>query len=87
MILGYAESHSGNIYHMYNPSTKQVHLSQKIVWMRQMFLRLDGYRYYPAHIQLTSSKTPQKYIPSQTQLLEKVIAEQHPGNFGLLLDG
>jgi hypothetical protein len=36
MFIGYADDHDGNVYHMWNPKTKTVHITRDVIWMKQM---------------------------------------------------
>ena len=36
MMVGYAESHDGDVYRMWNPVMRRVHITRDIIWMKQM---------------------------------------------------
>ena len=37
MMVGYALDHDGDVYRMYNPDTKRVHVTRDIKWLDRMF--------------------------------------------------
>ena len=39
MMVGYAESHDGDVYRMWNPVTRRVHITRDIIWMKQMLFQ------------------------------------------------
>jgi len=39
MMVGYAESHNEDVYRMWNPVTRRVHITRDIIWMKQMLLQ------------------------------------------------
>ena len=42
MMVGYAENHSGDCYRMYDPSTRKVHATRDILWLRKMYHDENG---------------------------------------------
>jgi hypothetical protein len=37
VFVGYAIGRSGNTYHMWDPSTRHVHVSRDVIWLHQMY--------------------------------------------------
>ena len=37
MFVGYALNHEGNVYRMWDPSTRRIHVSRDIIWLERMF--------------------------------------------------
>jgi hypothetical protein len=37
MMLGYADDHAGNVYHMWDPITDGVHETRDVTWLKRMF--------------------------------------------------
>jgi hypothetical protein len=36
MFIGYTDDHDGHVYHMWNPKTERVHITQDVIWMKHM---------------------------------------------------
>lgn len=39
MMVGYAENHDGDVYLMWNPLTERVHVTQDVIWLKQMMFQ------------------------------------------------
>ena len=39
MMVGYAESHDGDVYRKWNPITRRVHITRDIIWMKAMLFQ------------------------------------------------
>jgi len=39
MMVGYAENHDGDVYRMWNPLTEQMHMTQDVIWLKQMMFQ------------------------------------------------
>jgi hypothetical protein len=44
MMVGYADSHAGDCYRMYDDETKIVHLTRDIRWLKRMYYDVNGNR-------------------------------------------
>jgi hypothetical protein len=42
MMVGYADSHAGDCYRMYDDDTKLVHLTRDIRWLKRMYYNVNG---------------------------------------------
>ena len=42
MMVGYADNHAGDCYRMYDTSTKRVHATRDIKWLKKMYFTSDG---------------------------------------------
>ena len=39
MMVGYADSHDGDVYRMWSPVTRRDHLTRDVIWMKQMMFQ------------------------------------------------
>ena len=37
LFVGYCKDHAGDVYRMFNPTTKMVHMTRDVVWLRRMY--------------------------------------------------
>ena len=40
MFVGYALIHEGNVYIMWDPSTRGIHFSRDITWLKRIFFEI-----------------------------------------------
>lgn len=41
MMVGYATSHAGDTYEMWDPKTRRIHVTRDVIWMKRMFFQPD----------------------------------------------
>ena len=39
MMVGYAEQHDGDVYRMWNPLTRKIHVTRDVIWLKQMLFK------------------------------------------------
>ena len=39
MFVGYATDHAGDVYRMYDPDTKRVHITRDVIWLKRMYFQ------------------------------------------------
>jgi hypothetical protein len=75
IFVGYAVGHSGNTYHMWDPSTRQVHVSCDVIWLHQMYyVSHDGGADKNPALRAEEGKT----VTAQKALLKKALLKKAP---------
>ena len=79
MMVGYAENHDGDVYRMWNPVTRWVHVTRDVIWLRQMMFQKrveEDYGRMPEEIEtaileLQGREEPEEIGEVQDELTEK----------------
>ena len=65
IFVGYCRDHAGDVYRMFNPHTKKLHVTRDVIWLRRMyFLPPED----PPHLMITPILPPNSNCDSELHL-------------------